>query len=104
MPSMTVKVCIWADGSWCYLSEIDQYNWKSDDFQIVEVPENFSEEEIEIMAAHPQPCIYSDEFMREVMNTYAHIYPAFVDGMTLKFRDETFKRISGVWVLIKDKS
>jgi hypothetical protein len=27
-------VCIWPDGTWCWLSEIDEYNWKSDDYTL----------------------------------------------------------------------
>jgi len=30
-------ICIWADGSWCYRCDLEEYlNWMSDDFSILE--------------------------------------------------------------------
>jgi len=39
-----MKVCIWPDSTWCPLSQIDGYGWKSDDYKIVEVDEDKLEE------------------------------------------------------------
>ena len=32
------KVCIWADGDWCYIEELESLHWKSDDYKTVTVP------------------------------------------------------------------
>lgn len=29
-------ICRWADGTMCFWSEIDQYDWMSDDYHIVQ--------------------------------------------------------------------
>ena len=29
------KVCIWSDGTWCYLSELHEMGHMSDDFYII---------------------------------------------------------------------
>ena len=36
---MDSKVCIWPDGTWCLLSEVEEYSWMSDDYRIVRVTE-----------------------------------------------------------------
>ena len=41
-----IHICIWPDGTWCYLHESEQMSHMSDDFLRVELPENFSEDEI----------------------------------------------------------
>ena len=33
------KVCIWADGDWCYIEELESLHWKSDDYKVFTVPE-----------------------------------------------------------------
>jgi hypothetical protein len=33
-------VMIWPDGIWCYGSEHNEYDWKSDDFEVVSIPED----------------------------------------------------------------
>lgn len=38
-------ICVWPDYTWCYLNEIGDYLWKSDDFEVVKI--NLTEEEIE---------------------------------------------------------
>ena len=35
-----IKVCIWPDGTWCFLSELDDYGWKSDDYEVYELSED----------------------------------------------------------------
>jgi hypothetical protein len=30
-------ICLWPDGYWCFWEEIESYNWKSDDYEILEV-------------------------------------------------------------------
>lgn len=38
------KVCIWPDGTWCYLDEVEGYlQWMSDDYAVVMVPESIED-------------------------------------------------------------
>jgi hypothetical protein len=34
------KVCVWPDGTWCFLYELAEYNHMSDDYEIREYDEN----------------------------------------------------------------
>lgn len=43
-------VCVWPDNTWCYIDDVEEYNWKSDDFKKVHLPEDIiSEEEIDAL-------------------------------------------------------
>ena len=33
MPMVSINV--WPDGTWCYIEDIEEYAWKSDDYQTV---------------------------------------------------------------------
>ena len=35
---MNTFVCVWPDGTWCLEEEVGQFNWKSDDYEILAVP------------------------------------------------------------------
>ena len=30
------SVVVWPDGTWCYWSEVSEYGWKSDDYEVLE--------------------------------------------------------------------
>ena len=32
-----MEVCIWPDGIWCELRDIEGYGWKSDDYKVVAI-------------------------------------------------------------------
>jgi len=32
------RVCVWPDGTWYYFEELEEVPWKSDDFAVIEVP------------------------------------------------------------------
>lgn len=34
-PSPTATVALWPDNTWCYPEEISEYDWMSDDYQLV---------------------------------------------------------------------
>ena len=40
-------ICIWPDCTWCYEEELDEYQWKSDDFKVDYVDLLMTPEEIE---------------------------------------------------------
>ena len=40
-----MKIAIWCDGTWCYVEDLDQYTWMSDDYAISEVPEDIDPSE-----------------------------------------------------------
>lgn len=27
--------CLWPDGSWCFFTDIMEYSWKGDDFEVI---------------------------------------------------------------------
>lgn len=31
------EICIWADYDWCWLNEVEEYSWKSDDYITVNI-------------------------------------------------------------------
>ena len=33
------KICVWADETWCWEEEVYSYNYMSDDYFLVEVPD-----------------------------------------------------------------
>lgn len=37
---MENKICVWPDGTWCFIEELHEYNWKSDDFFETRFPEH----------------------------------------------------------------
>lgn len=40
-----IKVCIWPDGTWCLLDEVEEFRWMSDDYKVVELSyEEFDED------------------------------------------------------------
>lgn len=47
-----VTVALWADYTWCYLDEIEDYPYLSDDFMLVEVPDG---QEVEDWIWNEQP-------------------------------------------------
>ena len=32
-------ICVWPDGTWCYLIDLEEYSWMSDDYVLVSCPE-----------------------------------------------------------------
>lgn len=30
-------ICVWPDGTWCFLEDIEDYTWMSDDFSVLKV-------------------------------------------------------------------
>ena len=42
-----VKICVWPDETWCFIGEIEQYSWMSDDYAIVNIPEELTDKDIE---------------------------------------------------------
>ena len=33
------NLCVWPDSTWCYLSDLEEYSWMSDDYVLVSCPE-----------------------------------------------------------------
>ena len=42
-----ISICIWPDGSWCELDDLEEYPWKSDDYQVTDVPGDWYYDQIE---------------------------------------------------------
>ena len=42
------RIAIWPDYTWCDMEEIEDFSWKSDDYSVVSVPWDLSDEEIEM--------------------------------------------------------
>ena len=40
MDHIEIFVCIWPDNDWCFTENIEEYDWKSDDYKIVKVPDS----------------------------------------------------------------
>ena len=34
-----MTIYLWSDGTWCYEDDISSYEWKSDDWAVIDVPE-----------------------------------------------------------------
>ena len=32
-------ICVWSDSTWCYLNDLEEYSWMSDDYVLVKCPE-----------------------------------------------------------------
>lgn len=45
----TYDIYAWPDKEWCHDWELVDYSHKSDDYQILKIPENFEEEDIELV-------------------------------------------------------
>jgi hypothetical protein len=43
-------ICVWPDGSWCDLEDLDDYRWMSDDFQRIEVSWDIDDEQVDSIA------------------------------------------------------
>jgi hypothetical protein len=41
-----IKIYYWPDGTWCYEEHLWEYDWKSDDYAMIEVAAWMTEEEI----------------------------------------------------------
>ena len=35
-----MKICLWSDGMWCEFDDIEEYTWMSDDYEVMEVPDD----------------------------------------------------------------
>ena len=35
------RICVWPDGTWCNINNVEEYAHMSDDYAIVRVPEEF---------------------------------------------------------------
>lgn len=47
-----MRICLWSDGTWCEIDNIEEYSWMSDDYIKIDVPEEYwdnIEEYIEIL-------------------------------------------------------
>ena len=42
-------IIVWPDGTWCYLEDVHDFSWKSDDFQRVHLPEEMDSDEIDFV-------------------------------------------------------
>jgi hypothetical protein len=45
----TLLIIVWPDGTWCHEELSEEYNWKSDDYKTLKVPDNLSDEEIDVI-------------------------------------------------------
>jgi hypothetical protein len=45
----TYDIYVWPDEWWCYAKDLSEYSHKSDDCQVLKIPENFDEESIELV-------------------------------------------------------
>lgn len=36
-------ICLWPDGMWCNIENIDEYYWKSDDFILIEISDDIED-------------------------------------------------------------
>lgn len=43
-----MKICYWADGTWCLDYELPEMTWKSDDTGVIEVPDENAYEDWQI--------------------------------------------------------
>ena len=41
-----ICICVWPDGSWCAADEINEYDWKSDDYLEISVDAGLDEEQV----------------------------------------------------------
>jgi hypothetical protein len=42
------KIYYWPCGTWCRENHIEEYNWMSDDFGIMNVPDTWSDHEVNL--------------------------------------------------------
>ena len=42
-----IKIYVWPDDDWCYPDQLQEYQWKSDDYAVVFVDPEADSEEIE---------------------------------------------------------
>jgi len=40
-------ICAWPDGDWCYRVAIEEYTWKSDDYQEILLPYSVFEDDVD---------------------------------------------------------
>lgn len=49
-----MKICVWADYTWCEEQDVEQYNWKSDDYMILAVPDDVEDIDAWVEETKPQ--------------------------------------------------
>jgi hypothetical protein len=42
-----IKIHYWADGTWCYEEHLYEYDWMSDDYHTLEVPDTWSDGDVD---------------------------------------------------------
>lgn len=42
-----MDICIWPDCTWCHEEDIEEYQWKSDDFRVATISGTMSDDRIE---------------------------------------------------------
>lgn len=47
----TYDIYVWPDKEWCYDWELADYSHKSDDYQILKIPENFDPDDVDLVIA-----------------------------------------------------
>ena len=48
----TLLIVVWPDGTWCHEEDLEEFGWKSDDYNTFRVPTDTSDEEIGIMVVN----------------------------------------------------
>lgn len=43
------KIAFWSDYTWCDFDEVEQYQWMSDDYAIITVPIELSDDDIDTL-------------------------------------------------------
>lgn len=56
-----MKVYVWPDGVWCYAEEVSMFTHKSDDYSTLLLPDEATEDDIEVFALMTEELGYVDE-------------------------------------------
>ncbi len=48
-----MRICLWSDGTWCEIDNIEEYSWMSDDYMKIDVPEEYRDNIEEYIEIYP---------------------------------------------------
>ncbi len=57
MDKYITRICLWPCGTWAYSEDLDEYQWMSDDFEVIEIEGVPHTYEIECVVERRIQCI-----------------------------------------------
>lgn len=100
------KICVWADYSWCWREDLEEYSWKSDDYMVLDVPEGMAADVIDfwLLCTRPQGGVKEQGLFLEALPLVpASDTPPEDEAVWMVCLDGRHQPMIGCWACIGDQ-